>query len=115
MLSNDFVNGQFTVIPHGEIITATVKDPLGDLVYNKVGVTEGSFAYTAPKTGSYKACFSNSITPGLKSVKLSFATSIEAAPVGAAKKSNLKPLEAQMKHLQSMVDGMLLFIFYGTG
>jgi hypothetical protein len=40
-------------------------------------------------------------------VKLKLLTGVEAKPSGAAKRKNLKPLEAQVRHVEEVVAGIV--------
>lgn len=104
VLEGDYVKGDFSVTPAPEQLSVNIRDPLGDLVYVRPGASEGSFAYTSPKTGAYKACFQNNLTAGLKTIKFHFATSDEVKTVDTARKSSLKPIETQLKQVQTLVD-----------
>eukprot|EP00461_Guttulinopsis_vulgaris_P002742 UN02743 len=103
VMQGDFIKGVYALIPEHEQMSVSVRDPSGDLVYVRPGVNEGSFAYTSPKTGNYKVCFQNNLTTGQKSVKLTFTTSEETKTTDAARKSSLKPIEAQVKHVHTLV------------
>lgn len=103
VLENDAVNGQYSLIPETEQVSVSVRDPLGDLVYMKPGVSEGTFAYTAPKTGAYKLCFQNNLTQGLKTMKLKFLSREDTSSQQTARKVSLQPIESQIKQIQKLI------------
>lgn len=104
VLEGDYAKGDFSVQPAQEQISVNIRDPSGELVYVRPGSSDGSFAYTAPKTGSYKVCFQNNLTAGLKTIKFHFSTSDETKTIDTARKSSLKPIEGQLKNVQGLVD-----------
>lgn len=81
----------------------SVKDPAGDLVYMRPGISDGSFAYTATRAGNFKACFQNNITPGLKSVSFSFSLSQTQDGLEKVRKDDIKSAEQQVAKLQKVI------------
>jgi hypothetical protein len=103
VLENDAVNGKYSLANQHDTVSVSVRDPMGDLVYMKPGVADGSFAYTSPKTGQYKVCFQNNLTQGIKTVKLTFLSREDTNSQASARKASLQPIEAQIKQIQKMI------------
>lgn len=101
VLTGEVLIGDYTINPSSDgRTTVTVYDGAGAVVYNRQVGGEGKFAHTAAKPGEYKMCFTNTESNTPKTVNLAISSGKEKK---LAEKSNLKPLEMELKRLEESI------------
>lgn len=94
--------GDFVIDPSDGRVAVAVSDAGGIEIYRKSVSSEGRFAHTASRDGEYRMCFANVEGLSQKSVQLSLSSGGRDYKE-LAKKSNLKPLELELKRLEDTV------------
>ena len=76
------------------------------MLYSKLQCSEGTFSFSASKSGEHTVCITNSGF-GHKTVTLDLKTGVAAKDYSAvAKKGNLKPLEIELKRLEDQAQAI---------
>lgn len=59
ILKGDLAMGEFTSAPHATDLQVRITDSTESILYQKMGVGEGKFAFTANVGGAHKICITN--------------------------------------------------------